>query len=31
MGEGFLRVSYANSLDNIREAAARIRAYLAAN
>jgi len=30
-GEGFLRISYANSIDNIREAAARIRAYLAAN
>ena len=30
-GEGFLRISYANSIDNIRDAAARIRAYLAAN
>jgi len=28
MGEGFLRVSYANSLDNIREAARRMRAVL---
>jgi len=30
-GEGYLRISYANSVENIREAAARIRAYLAAN
>ena len=30
-GEGFLRISYANSVENIREAAARIRTYLAAN
>ncbi|MDH3474962.1 MAG: pyridoxal phosphate-dependent aminotransferase [Rhodospirillales bacterium] len=30
-GEGFLRISYANSVDNIREAAARIRACLTAN
>jgi aspartate/methionine/tyrosine aminotransferase len=29
-GEGYLRLSYANSLDNIREAMARIRAWLAA-
>jgi aspartate/methionine/tyrosine aminotransferase len=28
-GEGYLRLSYANSLDNIREAMARIRAWLA--
>ncbi len=27
-GEGFLRISYANSTENIREAAARIRAFL---
>jgi aspartate/methionine/tyrosine aminotransferase len=27
-GEGFLRVSYANSAENIREAASRIRAFL---
>ncbi len=27
-GEGFLRVSYANSTENIREAAGRIRAFL---
>ena len=27
-GEGFLRVSYANSAENIREAAGRIRALL---
>ncbi len=29
-GEGYLRLSYANSLDNLREAMARIRAWLAA-
>ena len=28
-GEGFLRVSYANSAENIRQAAGRIRAFLA--
>ena len=28
-GEGYLRLSYANSVDNIREAMARIRAWLA--
>jgi aspartate/methionine/tyrosine aminotransferase len=27
-GEGFLRISYANSVDNIREAMGRIRAWL---
>ena len=27
-GEGFLRISYANSVDNIREAIGRIRAWL---
>ena len=29
-GEGYLRLSYANSVDNLREAMARIRAWLAA-
>ena len=29
-GEGFIRLSYANSVDNIREALARIRDWLAA-
>jgi aspartate/methionine/tyrosine aminotransferase len=29
-GEGYLRLSYANSVDNIREAMTRIRAWLAA-
>ena len=29
-GEGYLRLSYANSLENIREAMARIRGWLAA-
>jgi len=28
-GEGFLRVSYANSAENIREATGRIGAFLA--
>jgi aspartate/methionine/tyrosine aminotransferase len=31
LGEGYLRLSYANSADNIREAMARIRAYLGRN
>ena len=29
-GEGYLRLSYANSVDNIREAISRIRAWLGA-
>ena len=28
LGEGYIRLSYANSQDNIREALARIRTYL---
>jgi aspartate/methionine/tyrosine aminotransferase len=31
LGEGYLRLSYANSAENIREAMARIRAYLQRN
>ena len=30
-GEGYLRFSYANSVENIREAMARIRAWMASN
>jgi aspartate/methionine/tyrosine aminotransferase len=28
-GEGYIRISYANSIENIREAMGRIRTFLA--